>query len=79
MSSKCSKAEILSDVGTENRKRGEAGHVAVNEKLHFLGRLLRNPTFNDMSPKQTMGCNNKQVSGLKPSLIHVIVTGVGFS
>ena len=26
-----------------------------------------------------MGCNNKQVSGLKPSLIHVIVTGVGFS
>ena len=26
MSSKCSKAEILSDVGIENRKRGEAGH-----------------------------------------------------
>ena len=39
MSSKCSKAEILSDVGTENRKRyGEAGHVAVNEKTPSLER-----------------------------------------
>ena len=43
MSSKCSKAEILSDVGTENRKRGEAGHVAVNEKTPFLGEAVKKP------------------------------------
>lgn len=31
------------------------------------------------TPKQTMGRNNIQVSSLKPSLMQVIVRGVGFS
>ena len=111
MSSKCSKAEILSDVGTgwswpwggEWKKPSlERRFLVLNgwilstwkpescrkyDKIVWRQnqewRTQRNPEFHDMSPnqtpKQTVGRNNIQVSSLKPSLMQLIVGGVGFS